>query len=375
MKNLIKIIVMVAFVSNSLSFIEAAQRRAGTRAAREIFSRNNTAGLGRSVTTKNFKSTTPVTCPKGSRSFFTESGSTLGGKARRFGQQAGEFTKTHKSKLLTIGTAGAAYGAGMTLSEVEKQRSKIQENLKEFYKALWSYDNSLKANQNLDILILRLEENGGINQKNEFGNTPLMMVIAEANLDSQDRKKILKALIAHGAKPDQKELASALNLSNRYQEDLFFLPFAAIIKESHLAILNILLPYYDEKILKEIIEKTTDAIKDINKEIKHLDPKVLLRSCSKSLQYWKDHKAEQTKKSSNPKELEGYQKFIDFYKTLLYDLQNNPPTEEENQQKEEQLKLRLENLRQILDIAKKALNKGKLSGTSAYKEEDWTVAR
>jgi hypothetical protein len=362
MKKFIGIIFITLFINNFLT-VNAAQRRVGAQVTRKIINKpvNKMNSTPKHISTIKFKSV--QACPQTAKKGIAQTPITSH-KRTQFQQ----FAQKHRKKLLITGIVGTAC-AGKAISSYTRHK-KISKNLKVFYDALDLYDTSKQAQENLDAIILQLEEYGGINQINEYGNVPLSMTVSTAKLKPKERKKILKDLLAHGAKPHLKNLNSITTTLNLIISTTSDISLRHSIAEHYLITLKVLLPYYNQEVLHALIKEIHRITSNVNQQI--LDQKLIvnnkLREERDALVNEREEKIHSPAfiKLSKKKQEEinaMYTIKIKYVDDIFY-LQQKA-----FRQQEEQIRQQLELFKRIQNIAKKALHKGKLSGTSAYKEE------
>lgn len=367
MKKFTCIIFTTLIISSSIE-INAAQRRFGIQTAPKILNKSVGKKSGTFEHTPIFNSKLKSS-QLNSLTFKKSPKSSITTHKNIFGTQARESSQKYRKKSLIAGIIGIAC-TGKAIS-LYVQNQKANKDLQEFHDLLMSYDNSQRDQQNLNSIILRLQEHKGINKGNENDDTPLMMTVAAPKLKPKDRKKILNDLISYGAKPDQEELFSlinALNLTfkNNIQNPASIQPAA----KPYLVALKVLLPYYNQSVLHDIIKEVHRIMHKANKEF--LDYKLTINNELRDnrnaiVNYYEEKISSPIFTQFSKKEQEKIQK---MYKTELQVIDDIFYTQQKIFHRDEQeLELTLKVFKRVNAIAKKALDKGKLSGTSDYKEE------
>ncbi len=263
MKNLKLIAVMIMVLSQSF-ILEAAWRRKSSLAGREIVTRSSVGQLGKGLVTP--KTGTQVTCPQkgASQSIFTKSfsKSSVGRGAGKLDINAGKFSERRYGNRwgATLGVAGVV--GATTLSDEEKQKQ-IQSDLNEFRNVLRSSEK-----ERIIAFIEKLEKKGEINEKDEYKNTPMILVI-RLGINDSEKAAILKLLIEHGAKPQENELKNAFGLTSvaamPSESSQLLLAWADVKPKNE--VLKVILPYYDQKTLSNLVDLAESKIIKINNHL------------------------------------------------------------------------------------------------------------
>lgn len=189
------------------------------------------------------------------------------------------------------------------------------------------------------------------------------MVIRKRWIYDRDETDLIKVLIENGARPDKQTITSALGF---HYDNLNYIKsnYCFYLSPNYKA-LKIILPYADQKKLYKFIEIMDSNIDKIQNDLKALEFKK--QHFQEYIKHTIDHLQWKLEQNKDIKEQENIQSDIDYWKHKASD----------NEITEKLKKLRAETalFKNLKHIANNALNKGKLSGTSAYKEEDRTVAQ
>lgn len=252
--------------------------------------------------------------------------------------------------ILGAGAGAAAYSDQE--NEESEQKKQALLNLKHFRSLLQS-----QKKESLGTFIKRLEEDGEINEKDEYGNTPLMIVIKE-RISSNEKTEILKLLIKHGALPQEEELKNAFGLTSvtAMPSESTELSKSWTDIKPNIDVLKIILPYYEQKILHNLIDLAESKITKIKKSLEE----TLLKeeSYEKQLKYFIDSREDWLKRPvlSNKIEEQKARELLDIDKQIE-SLENSIDL---MRYRQETFKTEIELFMRLRRVIQDSLNKKKL---------------